>query len=137
VRGTVTTASVVKILPELDARGINVRIVAAISPQLFRRQDTAYRQRLCSDADRFNGMAITNGAAKLMRDWVEGPIAAEYSLSSDWDDRWRTGGTVEEVMAEAHLAPEQILGGIERYANDREVRLRRLENVISAIERGD
>ncbi len=137
VRGTVTTASVVKILPELDARGINVRIVAAISPQLFRRQDTAYRERLCSDADRFNGMAVTNGAAKLMRDWVEGPIAAEYSLSSDWDDRWRTGGTVEEVMAEAHLAPEQILAGIERYANDREVRLRRLENVISAIERGD
>ncbi len=39
VQGTVTTANVVKILPELDKRGINVRIVAAISPQLFRRQD--------------------------------------------------------------------------------------------------
>ncbi len=136
VRGTVTTANVVKILPELDARGINVRLVAAISPQLFRRQDAAYRERICSDADRVNGMAITNGAFKLMRDWVEGPIAAEYSLSSDWDDRWRTGGTVEEVMDEAHLGQEQILAGIERYAADREVRLHRLQDLVAAIGRG-
>ncbi len=136
VRGTVTTANVVKLLPELHARGINVRIVAAISPQLFGRQDAAYRERICSDADRLNGMAITNGAFKLMRDWVEGPIAAEYSLSVDWDDRWRTGGTVEEVMDEAHLGPEQILAGIERYAADREVRLRRLQDLVAAIERG-
>jgi len=41
-------------------------------------------------------MAITNRAFKLMRDWVNGPLAREYSLSSDWDDRWRTGGTVDE-----------------------------------------
>ncbi len=136
VQGTVTTANVVKLLPELDARGINVRIVAAISPQLFRRQETAYQQQLCSDADRWDGMAVTNRAFKLMHDWVEGPVAADYSLSSDWDDRWRTGGTVEEVMDEAHLGPEQILAAIERYAADREVRLRRLQNVVAAIERG-
>jgi transketolase len=136
VRGTVTTANVVKILPELDARGINVRIVAALSPQLFARQDAAYRERIRSDADRLSGMAITNGAFKLMRDWVEGPIAAEYSLSSDWDDRWRTGGTVEEVMDEAHLGPEQILAGIERYAADREVRLQRLRTIVADLERG-
>ena len=48
-------------------------------------------------------MAITNRAFKLMRDWVDGPLAAEYSLAADWDDRWRTGGTVDEVMDEAHL----------------------------------
>ncbi len=136
VRGTVTTANVVKILPELDARGINVRIVAALSPQLFARQDAAYRERIRSDADRLSGMAITNGAFKLMRDWVEGPVAAEYSLSSDWDDRWRTGGTVEEVMDEAHLGPEQILAGIERYAADREVRLQRLRTIVADLERG-
>jgi transketolase len=136
VQGTVTTANVVKLLPELDARGINVRIVAAISPQLFRRQETAYQQLLCSDADRWDAMAVTNRAFKLMHDWVEGPVAADYSLSSDWDDRWRTGGTVEEVMDEAHLGPEQILAAIERYAADREVRLRRLRNIVAAIERG-
>ena len=50
-----------------------------------------------------------------MRDWIGGPIAREYSLSSDWDDRWRTGGTVDEVIDEAHLGPTHILEAIERF----------------------
>ncbi len=135
VQGTVTTANVVKILPELDRAGINVRIVAAISPQLFRRQDAVYRERICSAADRWDGMAITNRAFKLMTDFVDGPIAKDYSLSSDWDDRWRTGGTVDEVMDEAHLGPGHILGGIERYARDREARHARLREIVDAAER--
>ena len=136
VQGTLTTANVVKVLPELDRRGLNVRIVAAISPQLFRMQDAAYRDQLCSPADRWDGMAITNRAYKLMRDWVDGPIAEEYSLSSDWDDRWRTGGTVDEVIDEAHLGTEHILAAIERYVSDREPRLRRLRALVDSVERG-
>jgi transketolase len=136
VQGTMTTANVVKVLPELDREGLNVRIVAAISPQLFRRQEAAYRDAICSPADRWDGMAITNRAFKLMRDWVDGPVAEEYSLSSDWDNRWRTGGTVDEVMDEAHLGPGHILAGIERYVRDRPVRLRRLHELVDAVERG-
>ena len=136
VQGTMTTANVVKVLPELDREGLNVRIVAAVSPQLFRRQDAAYRDAICSPADRWDGMAITNRAFKLMRDWVDGPIAEEYSLSSDWDNRWRTGGTVDEVIDEAHLGTSHILEGIERYVRDREVRLRRLHDLVDAVERG-
>ncbi len=134
VQGTITTANVVKILPELDRAGINVRIVAAISPQLFRRQDAAYRERICSAADRWDGMAITNRAFKLMTDFVDGPIAKDYSLSSDWDDRWRTGGTVDEVMDEAHLGQGHILAAIERYAADREARHARLGAILGAVE---
>jgi len=135
VQGTVTTANVVKILPELDRAGINVRVVAAISPQLFRRQDATYRDRICSASDRWDGMAITNRAFKLMTDFVDGPVAKEYSLSSDWDDRWRTGGTVDEVMDEAHLGPGHILAAIERYAADREARHARLRAILDAVER--
>ena len=135
VQGTVTTANVVKILPELDRAGINVRVVAAISPQLFRRQDATYRDLICSASDRWKGMAITNRAFKLMTDFVDGPVAKEYSLSSDWDDRWRTGGTVDEVMDEAHLGPGHILAAIERYAADREARHARLRAILDAVER--
>ena len=135
VQGTVTTANVVKSLPELDKRGINVRIVACISPQLFRRQDAAYQASIRSDSDKWSGMAITNRAFKLMTDFVEGPIAKEYSLSSDWDNRWRTGGTVDEVMDEAHLGPGHILDGIERYAADREERHARLREIVAGLER--
>ncbi|MEO8251178.1 MAG: transketolase [Chloroflexota bacterium] len=136
VQGTVTTANVVKVLPELDARGVNVRIVACISPQLFRRQDAAYRDGICTAADRWDGMAITNRAFKLMTDFVDGPVAKDYSLSSDWDSRWRTGGTVDEVMDEAHLGPGHILDAIERYAADRDARHGRLAKIVSAIEEG-
>jgi len=134
VRGTAPTANLVGVLPELDRRGLNVKVVAAISPQLFRLQDAAYRAATVSEADRWDGMAITNGAFRLMRDWTDGPLAAEYSLSADWDDRWRTGGTLDEVVDEAHLAPEHILAGIERFVREREDRVRRLRATVAAIE---
>ncbi len=135
VQGTMSTANVVKVLPELDRGDLNVRIVAAVSPQLFRMQDAAYRDAICSPADRWDGMAITNRAYKLMRDWVDGPIGEEYSLSSDWDNRWRTGGTVDEVIDEAHLGPDHIVAAIERYVADRERRIARLRGLVDAVER--
>ncbi len=137
VQGTTPTSHLVKLLPELDRRGLNVKVVACISPQLFRLQDAAYRNATVTVADRWDGMAITNRAYKLMRDWVDGPVAAGYSLSSDWDDRWRTGGSVDEVMDEAHLSPDHILAGIERFVRERGARLREMREAVEATERRD
>ncbi len=95
-------------------------------------QEAAYRSATISDADRWDGMAITNRAFKLMSDWVEGPLAQEYSLSSDWDNRWRTGGTVEEVIEEAHLSPDYIVEGIERFVRERDERIERLREMVEA-----
>jgi transketolase len=134
VRGTMTTANLVKVLPELDRLGLNVKVVAAISPQLFARQDAAYRAATVEAADRVDSMVITNGAYKLMRDWADDPIVREYSLSSDWDDRWRTGGSIEEVMEEAHLDSGHILEAIERFVRERPDRLRRLRERLAAVE---
>ena len=106
--------------------GINVKIVAAVSPQLFARQPAEYRQSVVGPADRLDAMVITNGAFKLMRDWADGPLVREYSLSSDWDDRWRTGGSVDEVIEEAHLDDARILAALDRFAADRADRMRQL-----------
>src|ERR1700683_5809648 len=97
------TRNLINVLPELDAQCINVKVVAAISPQLFARQPAAYRDSVAGPADRLDAMVITNGAFKLMREWADGPLGRDYSPSSDWDDRWRTGGSVAEVIEEAHL----------------------------------
>jgi transketolase len=132
VRGTMPTRHVVSLLPELDAQGINVRVVAAISPQLFARQPAAYRDEVTGPAGQLDAMVITNGAYKLMADWASGPLVREYSLSSDWDDRWRTGGSVDEVMEEAHLDPGHILAALTRFAADRPARLRRLSDQLAA-----
>jgi transketolase len=130
VRGTLPTANLVAALPELDARGINVKIVAALSPQLFARQPAAYRESVAGPAGHLDAMVITNGAFKLMADWASGPLVREYSLSSDWDDRWRTGGSVAEVIAEAHLDQAHILAALQRFADDRPERLRRLRHQL-------
>ncbi len=131
VQGTATTANVVKILPKLDERGLNVKIVAAISPQLYALQTPAYRDSVATASERIDAMVITNRARRVMSDWIDHPIVAEYTLSSDWDDRWRTGGSVEEVVAEAHLDPDHLLAGIERFVKDRDERLARLREMVA------
>ncbi len=135
VRGTVSTANLVGLLPELDRAGLNVKVVAAISPQLFRLQDAAYREATVGPADRWDAMAVTSGARRLMADWIAGPVAEEYSLCADRDDRWRTGGSLDEVMEEAGLSAEQILAGIERFVRERPARLARIRAIADAVGR--
>ena len=132
VQGTSTTHNLVRVLRDLDREGLNVKVVAAISPQLFARQDQDYRDRVASLADRWDSMCISNRSLRVSRDWITHPVAAEYSMTSDFDDRWRTGGSVDEVIAEAHLSPEHVLAGIERFVRDREGRLRRLRDAVDA-----
>jgi hypothetical protein len=46
-----------------------------------------------------------------------------YSLTSDWDNQWLTGGLEGEVIREAHLDPDSIFQGIARFAADRDKRM--------------
>ena len=135
VQGTATTANIVKLLPELDRAGLNVKIVAAISPQLFARQPAEYRAQVVSEGEWWDSMAISNRARRVTGDWIRHPIAAEYSLTSDFDDRWRTGGSLDEVIDEAHLSPRWLLDGIERFVRDRDKRLGRLRAGLDAASR--
>jgi transketolase len=61
-----------------------------------------------------------------MRQWVSSYVSEQYAMTSDWDNRWRTGGTVEEVVEEAHLDPEHLLEGIKRFVEDKRERRRKL-----------
>ena len=135
VQGTSTTNNLVSVLPEVEKAGLNVKIVAAISPQLFMMQPKDYRVKIASVADRWDAMVISNRSLRVSRDWVDHPIVAEYSLTSDWDDRWRTGGTVEEVIDEAHLSPRHILEAIERFVRERPRRMEMLRTAVDAAER--
>jgi transketolase len=133
VQGTMSTANLVKMLPEIDKAKLNVRIIAAISYQLFMKQPAEWREKIFPEAAQYDVTAVTNRSRRLMYDWIRSPIAYEYMLSSDWDDRWRTGGSVDEVLAEAHLSPQDILAGIERFVRDREKRLARTRKLLEAL----
>ncbi|RMF09172.1 MAG: transketolase [Candidatus Neomarinimicrobiota bacterium] len=129
VQGTSSTASVVELLPTLKP---NVKIVAAISWELFQAQPEAYRRSILEPQEWLDAMVITNGAKRLMAHWIAHPLVAEYSLSSDWDNRWRSGGSLEEVVDDAHLSPRWVEAGIERFARERNQRLARLKAQLPA-----
>jgi transketolase len=134
IQGPSCTANLIKILPELSRAGLNVKIVAVISPQLFALQNAEYRESILSVPDRLDAMCITSRALRLMWNWMDHRIVAEYSLSPDWDNRWRTGGSVDEVVDEAHLSPKHIFEGIERFVRERELRLRKIRSELEAAE---
>jgi transketolase len=134
VQGTSTTNNLVKILGKLDEEGLNVKVVAAVSPQLFALQDASYRDSVYATEERLDAMAITNRSRLLMSDWIERGVSYEYTLSSDWDDRWRTGGSLDEVIEEAHLSPTHILEGIRRFAKDRDKRLKTIRDRLDRLE---
>jgi transketolase len=77
-------------------------------------------------------MGITNRSRESMHRWLGVDVGLEYTLAADWDDRWRTGGSVDEVVEEARLDPDSILAGIERFVRERAERLARIERNLAA-----
>ncbi len=132
VQGTSSMANIIKLLPKIDEAGLNIKIVYAASPQLFARQPADYQQKVLSPADRVDSTVVTTQGRWLMHDWLFNKVSEEYALSADWDNRWRTGGTVEDVLEEARLSEDWIMTGIEKFVADREERLGRLQEELEA-----
>ena len=54
----------------------------------------------------------------------------KYSMSPDFDNRWRTGGSLDEIVAESKLDSNSIWEGINRFAEEREQRLNSVRDSI-------
>lgn len=137
VQGTMSTVNTLKALPKAKKLGYNIKVVAAPSPQLFARQSQEYRDRILSESDRLDSTVISNRSRRLMADWIWTRDGLDYAITSDWDDRWRTGGSVDEVLEEAHLSPDWILKGIQKFVASREKRLTRLAQSASSALAGE
>ncbi|QDU65025.1 hypothetical protein [Engelhardtia mirabilis] len=120
LQGTSTTESVFAILPRLaDSDAPNVKVVAAVSYELFMRQEQSYRDSVLPRADWWDSTVISNGARRLMHDWLPHKDAEKFAQSLDHDNRWRTGGNVAELKVEAKIDPESLWEGISRFARER------------------
>jgi len=130
VEGTSTMESVIELLPSFhDGTAPNCKIVATSSYELFMAQPKEYRDVVLHKSDWLDSTVISNGSRIGMHPWLSTKVAEQYAMTSDHDDRWRTGGSIPEVKAEAKIDAASLLEGIKRFAGDREERLGRLHYV--------
>ena len=134
VQGSNSTVNLVNVIPRLEAQGINVKIIAAVSEELFDRQPTSYRQSVLPPEAKYDLMVVSTGTRRVWPIRDVGPLTDEYSLTADWDNQWLTGGTESDVIAEAHLDAESIFAGINRFAETRENRLNQQRGFLANLD---
>lgn len=122
-QGSSSTVNLLQALPRLEEAGVNVKVIAAISEELFDRQPEEYRNSVLPPGAHYDMMVVSTGTRRSWPLQNVGPLTDAYSLTSDWDNQWLTGGLEPDVIAEAHLDPDSIFAGIKRFADDHDERL--------------
>ena len=132
-QGSSSTMNLVNIIPALDSEDINIRIIACISEELFERQTEEYKEFIFPKGSKNDLMIISTGTRRVFPVKNLGPLTDEYSLFSDWNNDWLTGGSESDVIAEAHLDEDSIYNAIKRFANDRQKRLRIQKDDLNSL----
>jgi transketolase len=132
--GSSSTVNLVRALPRLEEAGVNVRVIAAISEELFDRQPESYRHSVLPEEALYDMMIVSTATRRMWPVKNVGPLTDEYSMTSDWEHQWLTGGLEPDVIAEAHLDPESLLGGVQRFAKDREARIARQREMLGSLK---
>jgi len=131
-QGASSTVNLVKILPRLEQAGINVKVISAVSEELFDRQPASYRKSVLPQEALLDTMVVSSGTRRVWPVRNLGPMTDAYSLTSDWDNQWLTGGLEKDVIAEAHLDPESIFQAISRFAAERDKRLQQ-QSILATV----
>jgi len=132
-QGSSSTFNLVSVLPRLEGAGINVKVIAAISEELFDRQSDGYRRAVLPAEGRQDLMFISSGTRRMWPLRNVGSLTDAYSLTADWDNQWLTGGLEADVIAEAHLDADSIFAGVQRFARERPERLARQRSLLDAL----
>jgi transketolase len=132
-QGSSSTFNLVSALPRLEQAGVNVKVIAAISEELFDRQPEAYRRAVLPAEARQDLMFVSSGTRRMWPLRNVGSLTDEYSLTADWDNQWLTGGLEADVIAEAHLDADSIFAGVQRFARERAQRLERQRQLLAAL----
>jgi transketolase len=133
-QGASATFNTVKAIPKLEQAGFNVKVISAVSEELFDQQPQPYRDSVLPEAARNDLMFVTGATRRVWPLRNVGPLTDDYSMTADFHNDWLTGGLEADVIAEAHLDTESIFAGISRFARDRGVRLERQRKAIDSLE---
>jgi hypothetical protein len=133
-QGSSSTVNLVRQIPRLEEAGVNVKVISAISEELFDRQPEAYRHSVLPPEAYYDAMVVSTGTRRMWPIRDLGPMTDAFSLTSDWDNQWLTGGLEPEVIEEAHLDQASIFAGIQRFAQAREERLGRQRALLEGLK---
>ncbi len=135
VIGTSPTMAMMEILRDkaLDKAGLNLKVVFAPSRDLFMRQSKDYQDSVLPETEWQDAMVVSNAARRLVRDWIPSKFSEPYTVTPDHDDRWRTGGSLDEILDESHMTAPWIMKGIERFVADRPKRKAAMKAALDAM----
>jgi hypothetical protein len=78
-------------------------------------------------------MFVMSGTRRMWPVRNVGSLTDVYSLTADQENHWLTGGTEADVIAEAHLDPESIFAGVQRFAQERAKRMAQQRALLDAL----
>ena len=55
--------------------------------------------------------------------WIKNQHVANYSLSPDFDSRWRTGGSVDQIVSDSKLYSTNVLKASYHFSGKRDDRI--------------
>ena len=131
VQGSSCTSNLVAQMAAIKEAGHNVRIIAAVSEELFNRQPKQYRDEVLPESAKYNMMIVSTGTKRMWPVTGVGPLTEEYSLVSDHDDVWLSGGSEGEVLKEARLDPNSIFDAVAKFATEHPERMKRQAELLS------
>src|SRR5262249_22550110 len=112
----------------------NVKIIAAVSEDLFDRQPESYRNSVLPPEAYYDLMVVSTGTRRVWPLKNTGPLTDEYSMTSDWNNEWLTGGIGARAIDEATLDGKSVFNGISRFAKERDQRTERQRALFAALK---
>jgi len=111
-------ANTMETMPELEAKGLDVKIIAVTSPELFeelRKTNPAKAQEILPDEERSLVTTLHNGWPGFLYPFI---LPADYAGRSIGIDHFLKSGTVSEVYELAELTPGDILKKVLQVENN-------------------
>jgi len=108
VSGSVVLSNLLKILPSLEAEGMDIKIIAATSPKLFEeleKNNSAKARGIISEEERKRVITLHNGWSGFLYPFMLPQDRAERAVGID---KYLKSGKADEVYGLTNLSPENL-----------------------------
>ena len=98
--------------------------------ELFKAQSKVYKESIIFPTKWNDVMIMRNTTKKNMGIWIKNQHVANYSLSIDFNNPWRTGGSVDQIVSSSKLDSTNVFKAIYPFSDKRDKRLSLMKKEI-------